>query len=115
MPHFVIDCALRILRLPAQEEAVIRRVHGIAVASGLFAEADIKVRVNRYVLHVAGSGCDDFIHVFCHIMEGRSIEQRSMLTRAIVTELAAMFPDVPYIAANVYEFENATYCNRAMS
>ncbi|ALN65251.1 putative 5-carboxymethyl-2-hydroxymuconate delta-isomerase [Lysobacter antibioticus] len=47
-------------------------------------------------------------------MQGRSVEQRAALSKAIVNELAEMFPLLPRIAANIAEFEQATYFNRAM-
>lgn len=47
-------------------------------------------------------------------MQGRSVEQRATLSKAIVSELTAMFPGIPRIAANIAEFEQATYFNRAM-
>lgn len=47
-------------------------------------------------------------------MQARSIEQRAALSKAIVSELADMFPQLPRIAANIAEFEKATYFNRAM-
>ena len=46
-------------------------------------------------------------------MQGRSVEQRAALSKAIVSELAEMFPLLPRIAANIAEFEQATYFNRA--
>jgi 5-carboxymethyl-2-hydroxymuconate isomerase len=47
-------------------------------------------------------------------MQGRSVEQRAALSKAIVGELAGMFPLLPRIAVNIAEFEQATYFNRAM-
>jgi 5-carboxymethyl-2-hydroxymuconate isomerase len=78
MPHFVVDCS-RDLLLIHDETAIITRLHRVVFASGLFEEADIKVRI-----------------------------------KAIVSELAEMFPRLRRIAVNIAEFEKATYCNRAM-
>jgi 5-carboxymethyl-2-hydroxymuconate isomerase len=55
----------------------------------------------------------DFIDVFGNIMEGRTPEQKSNLSRTIVTRLKEL-PDVPVISMNVREFEKAVYCNRHM-
>ena len=52
--------------------------------------------------------------VFAWIMQGRSVEQRAALSKAVVGELADMFPRLSRIAMNVAEFERATYFNRAM-
>ena len=113
MPHFVVDCSRGILRIH-DEEAIIARLHRVANASGLFQEADIKVRVNPFDTFAVGGGREEFIHSFAWIMQGRSVEQRAALSKAIVGALAEMFPDLPRIAANIAEFEKATYFNRAM-
>ena len=113
MPHFVVDCSRELLQLHS-EDVVIARVHRVAASTGLFDESDIKVRVNPFATYAVGGVRDDFIHVFAWIMEGRSVEQRADLSRAIVTELSAMFPELPRIAINIAEFERATYFNRAM-
>jgi 5-carboxymethyl-2-hydroxymuconate isomerase len=113
MPHFVVDCSRGILQQHGEEE-ILARLHHAVNSTGLFDEADIKVRVNPYPVHAVGGGKEDFIHVFSHIMQGRTIEQRADLSRRIVSELAGVFPALHRIATNVAEFEKATYFNREM-
>lgn len=113
MPHFVVECSQGILETHDQE-TIITRLHRVANASGLFQESDIKVRVHPFAINSVGGGREDFIHTFAWIMEGRTVEQRAALSKAIVTELTGMFPLLPRIAVNVAEFEKATYFNRAM-
>ncbi|MUV14526.1 5-carboxymethyl-2-hydroxymuconate Delta-isomerase [Noviluteimonas gilva] len=113
MPHFVVDCSRDLLKTH-DEETIIARLHRVVNASGLFDEADIKIRVNPYATYSVGGGRNDFIHTFAWIMQGRTVEQRAALSKAIVSELAEMFPGLPRIAANIAEFERATYFNRAM-
>ena len=113
MPHFVIDCSPAVLTLqPA--ETLIREVHDTAESTGLFGPGDIKVRVNVYALYSVGRTNGDFIHVFGYIMEGRTTEQKQDLSKRIIRNLTAMFPQVPVISMNVTDFEKATYCNRTM-
>lgn len=113
MPHFVVDCSQGVLQIH-NDESIITRLHRVASASGLFEESDIKVRVRPFLSYAIGGGREDFIHTFAWIMQGRSVEQRAALSKAIVSELAEMFPLLPRIAANIAEFERATYFNRAM-
>jgi len=47
-------------------------------------------------------------------MEGRTVTQKSNLSKRIVTELKLMFPDVPIISINIRDFEKTTYCNKSM-
>jgi 5-carboxymethyl-2-hydroxymuconate isomerase len=61
-----------------------------------------------------GNKREDFIHVFAHIMQGRTTEQKANLSRAIVSKLVTLFPEISNIAMNISDFEKATYCNRTM-
>ncbi|MBT2746743.1 MULTISPECIES: 5-carboxymethyl-2-hydroxymuconate Delta-isomerase [unclassified Lysobacter] len=113
MPHFVVDCSQGLLQIH-DEESIIARLHRVVNSTGLFEESDIKIRVHPFRTYAVGGGREDFIHTFCWIMQGRSVEQRAALSKAIVGELAEMFPQLPRIAANIDEFERATYFNRTM-
>lgn len=113
MPHFIVECTERTIP-DDQMDLVISVVHELAIESDLFNEADVKIRIRRTDNGWVGGEDQEFIHVFCHIMEGRSIEQRKTLSNSLVEGLANMFPQVSAVAANIYEFEKATYTNRKM-
>tara|TARA_R110002072_G_scaffold289032_3_gene455831 strand:+ start:2351 stop:2695 length:345 start_codon:yes stop_codon:yes gene_type:complete len=113
MPHFIIDCSEHILKLKSPE-SIMKIVYDTAESTQLFDEGDIKVRINPYVHYNIGNTKNDFIHIFANIMEGRTNDQKAHLSKAIVTELKLMFPNVPIISMNIRDFEKATYCNRAM-
>lgn len=113
MPHFVVDCSAKLIdSLPV--EIFYREIHYSAAQSGLFAIDDIKVRLRPFEHSaVGGYNHKDFIHIFAHIMEGRTVEQKADLSKRIVSKLNELFPNVSVISMNVYEFEKATYCNLA--
>lgn len=114
MPHFVIDCSEYILN-NVEAKSILTKVHNTANNSSLFDEADIKVRLNPFKdNYLVGGKKEPFIHVFANIMEGRTTEQKAKLSKSIVTELKLMFPEIPFIAINVRDFEKATYCNKSM-
>ncbi|TQO37076.1 5-carboxymethyl-2-hydroxymuconate isomerase [Arenibacter algicola] len=113
MPHFVIDCSENILNKKTPNE-IIQRVYDSAEASGLFEDGDIKVRINPFKYYTIGNTRNDFIHIFANIMEGRSILEKSDLSRRIVSELKSMLPEVPIISINIRDFEKASYCNKSM-
>ncbi len=111
MPHFVVDCASAILDI--QDEMTINQaIHKVAHSAGLFVESDIKVRVNPFKNYLVGNQQVAFIHVFAHIMQGRTTEQKALLSKAVVSKLNDMFPSVDNIAMNINDFEKATYCNK---
>jgi len=108
-----MDCSQSVLE-SHKEEFIIKQVHHIAYSTGLFDEGDIKVRINPFKKFIVGNKTDDFIHVFAHIMQGRTTEQKADLSKLVVTMLTTIFPDIANIAMNISDFEKATYCNRAM-
>lgn len=113
MPHFILDCSENILELQKPRE-VLEEVFETAFSTGFFERNDIKVRLNPFK-HSLVQGYDaDFIHVFANIMEGRTTEQKSFLSKMIVSKLYKLFPDVPIISINIRDFEKDTYCNRTM-
>ncbi len=113
MPHFVIDCSASILDLhPAK--TIMQTVYDSADSTGLFQEGDIKVRINPFQHYIVGNSKNDFIHIFGNIMEGRTSDQKSKLSKTIISNLKPLFPDVGMLSINIRDFEKATYCNRNM-
>ncbi len=113
MPHFIVDCAENVLTLTS-EDAILQAVHTAANGTGLFSEKDIKVRLRAFKKYTVGNKQSNFIHVFGNIMEGRGTEKKAALSKAIVSRLVTMLPEVPVISINIREFEKATYFNRDM-
>ena len=114
MPHFVIDCSENIINIKDSTD-VLQAVHKAANSTNLFNEADIKVRLNPFSKdYLVGGKVEDFIHVFANIMEGRTTQQKSNLSKQVVKTLKDMFPNIPFIAINIRDFEKATYCNKSM-
>ena len=113
MPHFIIECSENILSQRSPDE-IMQAVYETAEATGLFAENDMKVRLKSYQHYKLGETKKDFIHIFAHIMEGRSVEQRAELSRKIIEKLSEMFPEISILSMNVSEFEKATYCNKSL-
>lgn len=113
MPHFIIDCSQDILQQITPEE-IMNAVYETADSTGLFAPNDIKVRLQPYQYFRLGDNKKNFLHIFGHIMEGRSTEQKADLSGKINTRLAELLPDTSFLSINISEFEAATYSNKAL-
>jgi 5-carboxymethyl-2-hydroxymuconate isomerase len=113
MPHFVIDCSENVIRLRAADE-IMQEVFDAAMSTDLFITSEIKVRINPFSYYNNGNSLDDFIHVFGYIMEGRNTDQKAELSKAIVTNLNKILPEVPVISINIKDFEKASYFNKTM-
>lgn len=87
-------------------------IYDAAEATGLFASAGvggIKVRMHPFSHYRTGEGSDDFIHVFAHILEGRTPEQKRALLEAVIGKLKELFPDIQYISMNIQDIEKAGF------
>jgi len=113
MPHFIIECSENIVSLKSPNN-IMESVYEAAESTNLFDKGDIKVRINPYKHYNIGDNKDSFIHIFGHIMEGRTVNQKRTLSKNIIEALTLMFPYVPIISINIRDFEKATYCNKSM-
>lgn len=108
-----MDCSQSVLEHQS-ETTFLDNIYQVANDSGLFTPTDIKVRVNPYKTCTVGGKQENFVHVFAHIMEGRTTEQKANLSREMVSKLKELLPSVNNIAMNISDFEKATYCNVSM-
>lgn len=92
----------------------MQAVYNTAEAAGLFAENDIKVRINPYTFYKLGKNKNGFVHGFVHTMQGRNTEQKAALSRSVIQKLNGLLPDVSILSMNVQEFEAATYCTKSL-
>ncbi len=113
MPHFIIDCSQDILQQVTADE-LMNAVYETANSTGLFAHNDIKVRLIPFALYKLGQGKTNFIHIFGHIMEGRTIEQKTNLSQLIISRLSELQIDTSFLSINISDFEKATYCNKSL-
>ncbi|AZB09946.1 5-carboxymethyl-2-hydroxymuconate Delta-isomerase [Chryseobacterium sp. G0162] len=113
MPHFIIECSQDILQQKAPDE-IMDAVYSVAESAGLFAMNDIKVRLQPYQYYRLGEHKNNFLHVFGYIMQGRSTEQKTNLSKQISTQLTELLPDISFLSVSIYEFEAATYSNKAL-
>lgn len=113
MPHFILECSPSTFDRHDPEE-VIRLVHATARDSGLFNEQDIKVRMRTDAHYLVSGDKTEFLHVFAWIMQGRTEVQRKALSDSMVRALLPLYPDLPFLAMNVAEFEKGSYTNLRM-
>ena len=116
MPHFVVDCSESVLEMIDPSE-LMPSIFDTSASTELFAltgAGGIKVRLRPCAHFLNVERREHFLHVFANIMQGRTPEQKKLLSHRIVEQLQRLLPDVEIISMNVREFEKATYCNTTM-
>ncbi len=106
MPHCVIEHSADIDGL-----VLLKPVYDGTLASGLFDASgkDIKVRAIAYDNYKVGEMLASFIHVSLKILSGRSDEQKSMLSEAVLSELQQLAISDSSMTVEVLDIDRASY------
>lgn len=93
MPHCILEASDNLLEEP-DWSGLLAEIHRTLVATGLFAEADIKSRVIRHGIFRVADGAPDraFVTLDVQVMEGRSDEVKAALGDALLPVLVRAFP-----------------------
>ena len=104
MPHCIIEYSKNL-----EAAQLIDAVYQGARKSKLFEDDDIKSRTMEFDHYQSGSTKNSFVHVTTKILSGRNLEQRSMLSRLILSELESLSIQSTSLTVEVVEMERTSY------
>ena len=113
MPHVIIEHSEDVAGQIAIGD-LVDAVHDATLGSGLFPEYDIKTRAVAYQHHRTGQTRDSFVHVALHLLDGRSEEQKSDLSEAILARIEPMLPTVASVGVEIIDIHRASYRKRVL-
>lgn len=90
----------------------MQTVYDEAMATGLFAQSVVKVRVLPFTDYIVDGSTSEFLHIYAHIMQGRTEYQKKDLADRIMRSLKLKLPDTPVLSINIDEFNKGSYSNR---
>jgi 5-carboxymethyl-2-hydroxymuconate isomerase len=61
-----------------------------------------------------GQTRDSFVHVAVHLLDGRSDEQKTMLSEAILARIEPMLPAVVSVGVEIVDIHRASYRKRVL-
>jgi 5-carboxymethyl-2-hydroxymuconate isomerase len=111
VPHCVIECPQDLSSL-VDFDQLVKAIHDTTEASGLFDLGDVKSRLVLSQHYWVGGKRDAYVHVICHILSGRSGEQRKQLGDSLALTLCELLPSVEMLSVEVREIERQVYSNR---
>jgi 5-carboxymethyl-2-hydroxymuconate isomerase len=106
LPHCIIEYSEN---FKESIDEIIYSVHRGALASGLFDESDIKTRSVSYENFQTGTSKKSFIHVSSKILLGRSRDQKSELSNAILSQLKKLNFVSCSLTVEVIDIDKASY------
>ncbi|MEB3767827.1 5-carboxymethyl-2-hydroxymuconate Delta-isomerase [Acinetobacter sp. MD2] len=87
MPHLIVDYSRNIHNLA--QEKLLKHLNQALITTGLFKAADIKSRIHKSDVFVIGDNDESqaYIHSRLFILEGRTNEERALLSQTLLTAL----------------------------
>lgn len=108
MPHCIIECSTALLdKFPSN--TFNHTVFNGALASELFQENAIKVRTYSCAEYLVGNTDAHFLHVTAKILSGRTTEQKSHLSKAILSKLTELEMSNVSITVEVIDIHTESY------
>lgn len=108
MPHFIIEFS--------EESATDERIGNLmdslyhaAVASELFEPDNIKVRMHPLRYYTSANSRDSFIHAQLRIHNGRTPEQKKMLSDSVLATIREQHWPVKRITVEVVDMDKDSY------
>jgi 5-carboxymethyl-2-hydroxymuconate isomerase len=108
MPNFIIEYS-ETLTQQITPEVLMDKVFEGATACGHFPPEAIKIRVaprSQFCLH---DKYKDFLHVSGHILSGRSDEQKSEITNALLTPLTTLKLNSVFVSVEIVDIHRASF------
>lgn len=108
MPNFVIEHSGS-LEQQIDADTIMDRVFAGAKSSGHFPPEAIKIRVEprpKFRLHDVSK---DFLHVSAHILSGRTDEQKSEISNAVLTELKELDLTSVFVSVEIVDIHRASF------
>ena len=113
MPHLIIEYSEDVAEM-VDIGVIVDAAHDGAMASDLFPEYDIKTRAIGYRHHRTGQTRDSFLHVTVHLLDGRSDDQKAMLSEAVLGRIEPLLPRVASVGVEILDMHRASYRKRVL-
>lgn len=106
MPHCIVEHSASL-----NSELILPLVFSGAMESELFEidGSDIKVRAIIYHSYLTGPEKTDFIHVTLKILLGRTVEQKQVLSKSVLSQLQKLELKSCSLTVEVMDIERASY------
>ncbi|GHF27843.1 hypothetical protein GCM10017044_23740 [Kordiimonas sediminis] len=108
MPHIIIEYSADIEKSESAQK-LMQTAHDVAMESGQFGEADIKVRTLRFDQALVGGKPDSFLHVTVQLLDGRTDDVKKALTMAMIDGYSRLNLKLGCLSANAQDTIRAVY------
>ena len=113
MPHIVIEHSTE-GHAHFDAAALMRALHDAAAGTGVVQAVDLKIRAVAYADYLVAGTRDGFCHVSLYLLEGRTPEQKAMLSEALRTAMVALLPQTKSLSVDIRDMDAVAYKKRLL-
>ena len=114
MPHIVIEHSIDD-HAPFDAAALMRALHNAAAGTGVVQAADLKIRAVPYADYLVAGTRDGFCHVSLYLLEGRTPEQKVLLSEALRAAMVALLPQTKSLSVDIRDMDATAYKKRLLA
>lgn len=108
MPHCIIEYSKNI-ESQTKADALMKAVYQGVQSSDLFEKSHIRVRALAFEHTLLAGDYTDFIHVTLRLHQGRSADQKELLSGLVLSELLSLDMSSVSITVELIEMDTASY------
>ncbi len=108
MPHCIIEYA-KPIESQVHPETLLKAVHETVSGSELFEPANVRSRVKAFDTFMLGAEQNNFIHITIKILQGRTDEQKSLLTKSVTDAINALSLSDIAVSCECMDIHTASY------
>ena len=113
MPHLIVEATEQTLENVSNSD-LMHKMHATALATGLFDEKAIKVRVRTYEAALIVGKPDQFVHVTVYLIDGRDKPTKKKLATAVHDEIRAICPNAASVSVDVRDLDREVYSKSSL-
>ncbi len=87
-------------------------LHDAAAATGAMQAADIKIRAMPYADYLLARKRDGFCHISVHMLEGRTPEQKVVVSEALREVMTRLLPHTKSLSVDILDMDAVAYKKR---
>ena len=111
MPHIVVEYSTSDdFDVPVAE--LMQALHAAAASTGVMQAADIKIRALPYQNYLVAGRQDSFCHVSVHLLQGRTPEQKRLVSERLREILSEILPRVKSLSVDIRDMDSSAYKKR---
>ena len=113
MPHIVIEHSSE-GHAAFDAATLMQALHDAAAGTGVVQAADLKIRTMAFENYLVGGKSDGFCHVSLYLLEGRTPEQKVMLSEALRAAMVKLLPQTTSLSVDIRDMDAVAYKKRLL-